>query len=446
MEIDIDDEVLWFGLRSLSEEFALRTRHKAGAPELNAARLSAGIGLMPYSIDGNDRKTVGYGMTALDELPGIALTGLFLRRITALIADGRGIDEDVGTSECHQTCALGIPLIPTDLHAKLTNAGRDGVETEIARREIELLIIGRVIGDVHLTMNACDAAVTLEYNSGIVIEAWSTTLEETGDENNVMLTCQGTKEIGGRTWDGLCKVEVIDGFDLAEVGCIVEFLQYDELGTMSDNVSDGGSDAGFVLFDVRRTGLLDEGCFHKTIDILDGETAESKLSGRNRGREGNGVIAEREEDGIMGDNEGGPIVLVTSTEEREGYALRTLFIEGRRGLVQKQEGLRQGEGSCDEEPLTLTARKLRGSEGEQRFIEGEHTHQLRESLHRGERAIVLKLIGETKEVAASVGRRLELLWDVCGLTTDGIDVVNIKRKAANNSLLGLDINETKEGT
>ena len=111
-------------------------------------------------------------------------------------------------------------------------------------------------------MNACDATVTLEDDGGIVIEAWSTTLEEAGDENNVMLTCQGTKEVGGWAGDGLCEVEVIDGFDLAEVRRVVELLQYDELGTTSGNVSNGSGQTRFVLLDVCRTGLLNQGCEH----------------------------------------------------------------------------------------------------------------------------------------------------------------------------------------
>lgn len=92
LEVDVHEEVLGFCLRGLGKDFALGTCHKAGSPELDATRLTAGIGLVPYPIHGNDRKSVGHGMTALHELPCLTLTCLLLWGVAALEADGCRID------------------------------------------------------------------------------------------------------------------------------------------------------------------------------------------------------------------------------------------------------------------------------------------------------------------------------------------------------------------
>jgi hypothetical protein len=263
MEIDVNDEVLGFCLRGFGKEFALGTRHEAGAPELDAIGLSAGIGLMSYPIHSHDGEAVGHGMTPLHELPSLALALLFVRRIAALIAYGGGIDEDVGASEGHQTCSFGVPLIPADLHAEVAHGGLDGLETEVARSEVELLVVGRVIGNMHLAMDTGDGAISLEDNSCIVVKPRCPAFEEAGDEYNAMLTRKGAEELGRRTRNGFGKVEVIDGLHLTEIGRVVELLKHNELSSTRGYIGDGGSEAGAVVRRSGCAGLLDEGGFHR---------------------------------------------------------------------------------------------------------------------------------------------------------------------------------------
>ena len=84
------------------------------------------------------------------------------------------------------------------------------METQVARGEVELLIIGRVIRNVHLAVFACYAAILLQNDCGVVVQTGSTTLEQRGNDDYAQLFRQVAKEIGGRAWDGLCQVEVID--------------------------------------------------------------------------------------------------------------------------------------------------------------------------------------------------------------------------------------------
>ena len=98
------------------------------------------------------------------------------------------------------------------------------MEAEVARSKVELLVVGGVIGDVHLTMDASNAAVFLENDGCIVIEARRTALEKAGDEDNGMLAGKGAEEFGGRTWNRLGNIEVVDRFNLTEIGGIVKLL------------------------------------------------------------------------------------------------------------------------------------------------------------------------------------------------------------------------------
>ena len=69
---------------------------------------------MPDTIDGDDGQSISHGMSPLYQLPSITLTSLLLLFVTALVADSCGVDEELSTRECHQSCCLRIPLIPAD--------------------------------------------------------------------------------------------------------------------------------------------------------------------------------------------------------------------------------------------------------------------------------------------------------------------------------------------
>ena len=91
------------------------------------------------------------------------------------------------------------------------------MEPHIARGEVELLVVGRIIGYVHLAVGACDAAVFLQHHSRVVIQPWSPFLEKRGNDDYAELLCQLTEESGGWTRNGLSKVEVPDILCLTEV-------------------------------------------------------------------------------------------------------------------------------------------------------------------------------------------------------------------------------------
>ena len=63
------------------------------------------------------------------------------------------------------------------------------MEAEVAGREVELLVVGRVVGDVHLAMYAGNATVGVEDDCCVVVKPGCATLEKTCDEHDAILPC-----------------------------------------------------------------------------------------------------------------------------------------------------------------------------------------------------------------------------------------------------------------
>ena len=97
-------------------------------------------------------------------------------------ADRRGIKENVRAAEAGQARALRIPLVPANQHADAAKARVEIGEAEIARREIKLLVIERVVRDVHLAVDAEQRAIGIDDRGGVVIDAGGAALEERADD------------------------------------------------------------------------------------------------------------------------------------------------------------------------------------------------------------------------------------------------------------------------
>ena len=96
-------------------------------------------------------------------------------------SDRRGIKQHLRPLQRGQACTLGIPLIPADEGADASEAGVEGLEAEVARREIIFFVIQRIIRDVHLAINAQQLAVGVNHGGGVVIDARRTLFKDGGD-------------------------------------------------------------------------------------------------------------------------------------------------------------------------------------------------------------------------------------------------------------------------
>src|SRR5579883_3437070 len=110
-------------------------------------------------------------MAALDGLPRFQLRFAkfgFLRRMPS---DGGGIKENDCAGKRAEARAFGIPLMPADEHAEASEGGNEIQKSGVAGGEVELLVVKRVIGDVHLAIDPGDFAVSIEHGGGVVIDA-----------------------------------------------------------------------------------------------------------------------------------------------------------------------------------------------------------------------------------------------------------------------------------
>lgn len=246
----------------------MRSGNERGTPELDAVCLSGGVGLVSDAVGGDNGQSVGYGMSALNGRPCFPLPFLFVFRVAALIADGSGVDEHFCTVQRHQAGSFRIPLVPTNEDAQPSDAGVDWAKSEVAGCEIEFLVVGRVVGNVHLPVFAGDASVALEDDRRVVVESGSAPFEERGDEHDVVFLSQFAEELGGWTGYRLCLVEVVDVFHLAEIQPVVQFLQHNQFGTVVCQSGDFLGKALHVVLHVSRVVLLYDSCFHLLSCVL----------------------------------------------------------------------------------------------------------------------------------------------------------------------------------
>src|SRR6185436_12584721 len=135
------------GPRGLGDGAAVGIADERGAEELDARVLRA---LVAHAVDRADVDAVGDRVRALDRLPrgGLLLAPLLL--LARMQADCRGVEEDRRTAQRGEPRRLGIPLVPADERPDASVLRVERLEAEVARGEIELLVIERIVRDVHL--------------------------------------------------------------------------------------------------------------------------------------------------------------------------------------------------------------------------------------------------------------------------------------------------------
>ena len=99
------------------------------------------------------------------------------------------------------------------------------LKAEIARREIKLFVVKRIVGDVHLAILAGDLAGGVDHHGRVVINAGGALFEERGDDHDLLLLRDFAERFGRWTGNGFGQFEELDVFRLAEVLRAKELLQ-----------------------------------------------------------------------------------------------------------------------------------------------------------------------------------------------------------------------------
>src|SRR3954470_10735392 len=148
------------------------------------------------------------------------------------------IEDDLGAGQGGEPGTFWIPLVPADERAHAAVIGIEGFEAEIARSEVELLVIQRIVWDVHLAIKPEDLAVGIDHHGGVVINAPCAFLKNGGNDRNLRLVRYFGENFCSRPRDRLGQVEQRSVFSLTEILRLEQFRQADDLGTLKRRVAD----------------------------------------------------------------------------------------------------------------------------------------------------------------------------------------------------------------
>ena len=157
-------------------------------------------------------------------------------------SDRRRIEQHLRAHQARDARGFRIPLVPADQHAdrrvaRLPHAEAARlawlfavvIEVAVAGREVVLLVEQRIVGDVHLPVDAEEAPVRVDDRRRVPIDAGGLPLEDRHDEDDRQLTRELLHRIRGRSGNRLCQVEAVALLRLAEVERVEQLLQADDL-------------------------------------------------------------------------------------------------------------------------------------------------------------------------------------------------------------------------
>src|SRR3972149_10717128 len=98
---------------------------------------------MTDPVHGCNIDAVGDGVSALNDLPGLALCFSELSLFMRVPADCRGVKQNGGSLQGGETGSLRIPLIPADQRADLSDCRIEGFEADVAGGEVEFFVVRR---------------------------------------------------------------------------------------------------------------------------------------------------------------------------------------------------------------------------------------------------------------------------------------------------------------
>src|SRR5262245_21324347 len=178
------------------------------------------------------------------------LAGAVLLLLAGVPADCGWVEQNLGPAQGGQTRCLGVPLVPADQNSDPTVAGLPGWKTKISRCEIKLLMVERIVRNMHLAVLTEIASVGIEEGGGIVVDARSPALEQRNNYDQFQLSSHLAHKFRRGTGDFFGKSEVCMFLDLAEVRRLEKFLQANNLGALRRgflDARDGLFEIGFRL-------------------------------------------------------------------------------------------------------------------------------------------------------------------------------------------------------
>src|SRR6185295_1057899 len=126
------------------------------------------------------------------------------------------------------------PLVPANQGADLAVSCVVSLEAKVARREIKLLVVKRIVGDMHLAI----LAVSVYDHSRVVVNTGGAPFKERSKDDDLFLLRHFTQRFGRWTWNCLRKFEEFDVLGLTEVLRTKELLQTNNLRAQFGGIAD----------------------------------------------------------------------------------------------------------------------------------------------------------------------------------------------------------------
>ena len=230
------------------------------APELDAVRACTAAlrPLVPDAVHRGDEETVRDRVRTLDRAPGVELLGAVLLPLVRVPADCRGIEKNVGALQRRQSRALRVPLVPADERPDPPHLRVERAKPEVTRREVELLVVGRVVGDVHFSVQADEAAVRVDHRRGVVVQSRRAPLEHGRDYDHACSPGDLSQRLRARPGHGLGEVEQGSVLHLSEVARAEQLGETDESRTLACRLFQEVDRVLQVLVRIRGHRHLDE--------------------------------------------------------------------------------------------------------------------------------------------------------------------------------------------
>src|SRR6202020_1163704 len=197
-------------------------------------------------------------VSALNGAPGIVLDHAELGLLRGMPTDCSGIKKHRSALQRGQAGTFRKPLIPTNQGAQAAGGGIEGTESEIARGEIKLLVIERIIWHVHLAVKPPQRSVRVEDSGGIVINPGSALLEQRCDHYDAVLASRSGEFVARWTGNRFSQIKERMIFALAEVLRLKQFRKADDLRATSGRICHAFERFCEILFRLRPAGHLDQ--------------------------------------------------------------------------------------------------------------------------------------------------------------------------------------------
>src|SRR6185437_11784958 len=126
--------------------------------------------------------------------------------------------------------AFRIPLIPADQDTDIARVHGEIAEAEIAWSEIKLLVVERIVRDMHLAISPGERSIVFDHGGGVVIDARRAPLKQGSDNRDMLLLRNARYLLRRRSGNWLSEIEECMVFALAKILGAKKLGQADNIG------------------------------------------------------------------------------------------------------------------------------------------------------------------------------------------------------------------------